>query len=87
MPSFLQPALGSGVGITDYRSHCQVHASLAKDLQSSNERDLREKLMGDPSGANNLRLRYVQVTPYFETDKCWSTQNPPVEFPHYTPKF
>jgi hypothetical protein len=86
MPAYLQPALGSGVGITDYRSHCQVHASLAKDLQSSNERDLREKMMGDPSGANNLRLRYVQVTPYFETDKCWSTQNPPVEFPHYDPK-
>ena len=85
MPAYLQPAPGSGQGITDYRSHCQMHHALSRDMKAATERELREKMMGDPSGANNLRLRYIQVSPYFETDKCWTTQNPPVEFPHYKP--
>jgi len=83
MPAFLQPALGSGIGITDYRGHCQVHYSLAKDTKSQSERDLRQAMMEDPQKAKSLQTRYIQPTPYFDIDKCWSTANPPVEFPHY----
>lgn len=83
MPSFLQPALGNGIGITDYRSHCQMHASLAKDMKTTSERDLRESMMRDPSKTKDATTRYIPVAPYFETDRCWTTQNPPVQFPHY----
>jgi len=83
MPAFLQPALGSGIGITDYRSHCQMHHQLIKDSNAVNEREMRQKMQEDPSGIKDLRLKYVQQTPYFETDTCWLTQNPPTTFPHY----
>lgn len=83
MPAYLQPALGSGIGITDYRSHCQMHHALSRDMSAQNERDLREKLMDNPSGAKAIRLKYVPIAPYFETDKCWMTDNPKVAFPHY----
>lgn len=83
MPAYLQPALGNGIGITDYRSHCQMHHTLSRDMKAATERDLRDKMMGDPSGASTLRLKYVSPAPYFETDKCWTTENPPVQFPHY----
>lgn len=83
MPAYLQSALGSGIGITDYRSHCQIHSQMVQDIKAANERELRYKLMEDPVQANTMRLKYVTPTPYFETDKCWSTTNPPVQFPHY----
>lgn len=83
MPAFLQSALGSGIGITDFRSHCQMHHSLARDTNSSSERELRQALMEDPAKAKSLQTKYVQATPYFDIDKCWNTTNPPVGFPHY----
>lgn len=83
MPSFLQPALGNGIGITDYRSHCQMHSSLSRDLKAGNERDLREAMMSDPSTTKKATMRYVPVAPYFDTDTCWYTENPKVKFPHY----
>lgn len=83
MPAFLQPSLGSGIGITDYRSHCQQHHQLARDSNALNERDLREKMQEHPEKIRDLRLKYVPQSPYFEIDKCWTTQNPPIGFPHY----
>ena len=84
MPAYLQPALGSGIGITDYRSHCQMYHSLYRDMGAQNERDLRGKLMEDPVEAKALRLKYIPIAPYFETDRCWMSDNPKVAFPHYT---
>lgn len=83
MPAFLQSALGSGIGITDYRSHCQMHSSLGRDMNSGSERELREKMMNDPVQAKATRLQYVPLAPYFDIDRCWTTKNPPVAFPHY----
>lgn len=60
-----------------------MHHQLAKDSNSINEPDLRRKMQTDPSGMKDLRLKYIQDTPYFETDKCWYTENPPTAFPHY----
>jgi hypothetical protein len=53
-------------------------------MNAQNERDLREKLMENPSGAKAIRLKYVPIAPYFETDKCWMTENPKVGFPYFT---
>lgn len=87
MPSFLQPALGSGIGITDYRSHCQMHYSLAHDTKSTSERDLRQTMKDNPENTKSLQMKYIQSTPYFNIDKCWTTSNPPVGFPYYNEKY
>ncbi|MGA1563836.1 MAG: hypothetical protein ACO35C_04365 [Pontimonas sp.] len=60
-----------------------MHSSLARDLSTQSERDLRDAMKEDPVKAKDARLRYIQVTPYFDIDKCWSTKNPTVGFPHY----
>jgi hypothetical protein len=73
---FIQSALGSGIGITDYRSSCAVNTGLKKDSKSSNDGQLRLYLQENAKEAKQKQLAYVPSTPYFDINGCIYTSNP-----------
>lgn len=67
MVAHLQPAIGGGRSITDFRPACAINDKLRKDLGLSTEFDYRWALKTNPEKAKNFQLRNITVQPYFET--------------------
>ena len=73
---FIQPAIGSGIGITDYRGACSVNAQLKRDTKSMNDGEYRLYLQKNAKEAKQKQLGYIPSTPYFTVDGCVFTDNP-----------
>jgi hypothetical protein len=67
MVAHLQPAIGGGRSITDFRPACAINDKLRKDLGASSEFDYRWALKADPVKAKELQQTNITSQPYFQT--------------------
>lgn len=74
---FIQPATGSGIGITDYRGSCAINAQSRKDSSTMNDGEYRMYLQANAREAKQKQLSYIPSTPYFDINGCVYTSNPP----------
>lgn len=72
----VQPALGRGIGITDFRGSCSVNAQLRQDFNLDNDGQYRKYLQEHAKEAKQKQLAYVPATPYFNINGCVYTNNP-----------
>jgi len=76
MPS-IQPAIGSGIGITDYRGSCSINAQMRKDSNTMNDGEFRLYLQANAREAKQKQLSYIPNAPYWDIGGCVQTMNPP----------
>lgn len=68
MVAHLQPAIGGGRSITDFRPACAINNKLRQDLQAQSEYDYRWALKNDPVKAKALQQENITSQPYFTTN-------------------
>lgn len=76
---FVQNAMGSGIGITDYRGSCAVNTRAKRDAELKNDGELRTYLQNNAVEAKIKQIGHVPPAPYFDITGCVTTTNPPIE--------
>jgi len=74
---FVQPAVGAGIGITDYRGSCAMNAQNRYDFGLRDDGALRKFAQENATKVRDNTLQYVPSIVYFGTGCQFVNQNPP----------
>lgn len=74
---FVQNALGSGIGITDYRGSCAVNAHTRYDFGIIDEGHYRRFAQENAEKVRDNHLAYIPRLTYWGTSCIFTAKNPP----------
>jgi len=74
---FVQPAVGPGIGITDYRGSCAVNAQARYDFGLRDDGAFRKYAQENGTEVRDNHLKYIPSITYFGTGCNFQNQNPP----------
>jgi hypothetical protein len=70
MPATICPAIGSGRGLTNYLTHCELESTLQKQFRVRDDGSYRDLLQRHPSMVDDGVKVLTPPSPYFPVNAC-----------------